>query len=50
MVYLWHVSGIFNGGWAVLETLDEIIHSLITMSYNFPVSLSCSHPAFLTTL
>ena len=44
---------LFNGGWAILETLDPLItwsiHWLIKMRDNSQVFLENAHPAFLTT-
>ena len=40
----------FNGGWAVLGTLCQLINSLIKkIKDNFRVYLECAHPVFLTT-
>ena len=44
-------TGVFNSGWAVLETHDSLIDWLIyelKMSDNFQVFLERAHPAFLT--
>ena len=47
---------IFNGGWAVLDILCSLIHSLIhwfidsLIKKNFRVYLEHAHPAFLTTI
>ena len=47
------LHGIFNGGWAVLKTLDSLIdwfNSFIQKNgVNFQVFLECVSPAFLTT-